>query len=61
MIEIPIPELMAKGCFSEETRLVGGSPVKSYYYGYQGKVIWGATAKILNQFLEVFTQALAGS
>lgn len=55
IIEAPVLELMDIGSSREEVR--GSETVTVYQYNYQGRVIWGATARILNQFLHIFTQA----
>jgi len=57
-IEVPISALLDKGCLREETKIIDGEAVTSYFYHYQGRVIWGATARILNQFLDVFAQVM---
>ncbi len=54
IIEAPIPALLDKNCRRQETKIIGGEAVTSYFYHYQGRVIWGATARILNQFLDIF-------
>ena len=56
IIEIPISALLDKNCLRKETEIIDGETVASYFYHYQGRVIWGATARILNQFLDIFTQ-----
>lgn len=56
VIEAPIAALMDKGSRSEETEIKDGRAVTSYFYHYGGKVIWGATARILHQFLDIFAQ-----
>ncbi|TET67951.1 MAG: CoA pyrophosphatase [Dehalococcoidia bacterium] len=56
IIEIPTSALLDKGYSRQETR--DGETVTSYFYDYQGRVIWGATARILNKFLGVFAQAM---
>jgi len=58
IIEIPISRLLDKGCLRQETEVIDGEAVTSYFYHYQGRVIWGATARILNQFLDIFTQVI---
>ena len=57
LIEAPISALQDKSCLRQETKIIGGQAVTSYFYHYQGKVIWGATARILHQLLEIFVQA----
>ena len=61
IIEVPISVLLDKGYLREETEIIGGEAVTSYFYYYQGRVIWGATARILNQFLDIFTRVMGVS
>ena len=56
IIEVPISALLDKSSLRQETEIIDGETVTSYFYYYQGRVIWGATAKILNQFLDIFAQ-----
>jgi len=56
IIEVPISALMDKDCLRQETEIIGGQAVTSYFYHYQGRVIWGATARILRQFLDIFAR-----
>ena len=58
IIEAPISVLLDKD-LRQQTRVIDidGQAVTSYFYHYQGKVIWGATANILHQFLGIFAQA----
>jgi len=58
IIEAPISALMDKGCLRQQTEIIGGQEVTSYSYHYQGKVIWGATARILHQFLDIFAAVI---
>ncbi len=58
VIEVPISALLDKDCLRQETDTIDDQVVPACFYQYQGKVIWGATAKILNQFLDIFTQAM---
>ena len=58
IIEVPISALLDNDCLRQETEIVDGQTVTSYFYHYQGRVIWGATAKILNQFLDIFTRVM---
>jgi len=60
IIEAPISVLMDKDRLHQETAVLGGKALNFYVYKYKGRVIWGATAKILNQFLDVFSRALGG-
>ena len=54
IIEIPIPALLDKECRQQEIEIIRGQESTQYHYYYQGRVIHGATARILNQFLEIF-------
>lgn len=58
IIEIPIPALLDKNCLHRNTELRDGQAVEGYAYHYQERVIWGATARILDKFLDIFTQAI---
>jgi 8-oxo-dGTP pyrophosphatase MutT (NUDIX family) len=53
IIEIPVAALLDKSHFREELKLRHGKLVPEYFYEYSRWVIWGATARILKQFLEV--------
>lgn len=59
IIEVPISALLKKDCCDEGSALVDGKEIESYFYRYNGKVIWGATARILKQFLEIISDVLA--
>ena len=61
IIEVPISALQNKSCLREETEIINGEVVTSYFYHYQGKVIWGATARILNQFLDILIHVMEES
>ena len=60
IIEVPISALMDKDCLRQKTEVIRGQRVTSYFYHYRGRVIWGATARILHQFLDIFSQAIEG-
>jgi 8-oxo-dGTP pyrophosphatase MutT (NUDIX family) len=55
IIEVPLTALMDKNCMEEGTALVDGQPINSYFYHYKNRTIWGATARILKQFLEIIS------
>jgi len=57
IIEAPLSALLDQNCRSSGTEIVDGAPVTAYFFNYKGKVIWGATARILNQFLDIWQQA----
>jgi 8-oxo-dGTP pyrophosphatase MutT (NUDIX family) len=56
IIEAPILVLQDMGYSHQEIR--DGKTVTKYFYNYQGRVIWGATARILNKFLGIFAEAM---
>ena len=55
IIEAPIKKLMGIGRSRQESR--DGETVTAYQFDYQRWVIWGATARILAQFLDIFSIA----
>ncbi len=55
IIEVPVSALLESGHSRPEIR--DGKTVTAYSYHHQGQVIWGATARILNKFLDIFLQA----
>jgi len=58
VIEVPISAVLDKDCLDQGTEVTDGQETTTYTYHYQGKVIWGATANILNQFLGIWTQVM---
>jgi len=60
ILEVPIRALLDKGCLHRETRIIHGREQVTYDYHYQGRVIWGATARILTQFLGITTEIVEG-
>jgi 8-oxo-dGTP pyrophosphatase MutT (NUDIX family) len=56
IIEIPISALLDESCLREEKGVTEEENNIVYYFDYQDKVIWGATARILKQFLEIWMQ-----
>jgi len=53
LIEVPIPALLDKGCYYEESHVHQGRSHRGCSYRYKDEVIWGATARILKQFLDL--------
>ena len=51
VIEVPVSAFSNKDNFREEIEFRDGVAYPSYFYEYQGHVIWGATAGILKKFL----------
>jgi 8-oxo-dGTP pyrophosphatase MutT (NUDIX family) len=60
LIEVPIAALLDKKAREDKNEVIGGKPVTSYFYHYGDRVIWGATARILHQFLELYQRAMKG-
>lgn len=58
MIKAPISVLLTNASREKKTEVIDGKKVTSYFYHYQGRVIWGATARILHQFLDIFVRAM---
>jgi 8-oxo-dGTP pyrophosphatase MutT (NUDIX family) len=52
MFSVPVSALFERECFTAERRM-DGRPGVIYHFRYQGFDIWGATARILKQLLEV--------
>jgi len=60
ILEIPLAELMdAKRC-EEGTALVDGKDIPSYFYHCTGgRTVWGATARIVKQFVDILRELAA--
>ncbi len=58
IIKAPISALLKKDCLREETVVSRGEPLVTMAYNYNGDIIWGATYKILQQFLAIWSQAM---
>lgn len=44
------------GNFDQEHQTANGQPLPAYFYEYQGRVVWGATAYIVRQLMELLQQ-----
>jgi 8-oxo-dGTP pyrophosphatase MutT (NUDIX family) len=53
LIEVPLSALLDEDCFSEREIIRGTGKEVVYAYQYENHIIWGATARILKQFLEL--------
>jgi len=60
IIEVPIPALLKEGCLRPDTEVLKGKIVDSCAYHYEGRIIWGATARILNRFMEIYVRSIDG-
>ncbi len=58
VIEVPVSALLDRDCWREETDTLRSQPITTYSYYYRGEVIWGATARILHQFLNIWVEAM---
>jgi len=53
LLEVPLSALADDGNYREETRIAEGVARKALFFKYKDKVIWGATARLLKQLVEV--------
>jgi hypothetical protein len=53
LIEVPLASLLNEDCFGEREIIRGGQNEVVYSYQHGKHIIWGATARILKQFLEL--------
>ncbi len=51
---VPLPALLAPGAHRTERRLAYGLEVDVHYYDVEGRTIWGATARVLFELLEIW-------
>jgi 8-oxo-dGTP pyrophosphatase MutT (NUDIX family) len=58
LIEVPLSHLMDRANVTEEARHIDGRDVVMYSYVFREHVIWGLTARILKQFLDLLAPAL---
>ncbi|HEY40447.1 MAG TPA: CoA pyrophosphatase [Dehalococcoidia bacterium] len=58
VIEVPLSALLDKSNVSQDKDILDGKEIDQYYYHYQDKVIWGATARILHQFLGILADII---
>ncbi len=53
LIEIPLEAFLEEDRWIEEIYANGGKKIPSYRFVYEGRIIWGATARIMRQFLDI--------
>lgn len=53
ILEVPLDALISMKNVREQLFEHAGNKFNVYFYDYQGDVIWGATARILKQFLDL--------
>ena len=61
LIHLPVTPLLEGAPFRVETWEREGQPVAVYFYDYEGSTVWGLTARILKQFVEIVRGALGSS
>jgi len=61
VIEVPLAALGRGDAVRHEVRMVDGRPVQFHCYAYDGDVIWGATARILQNLLRLLGDAEEGA
>jgi 8-oxo-dGTP pyrophosphatase MutT (NUDIX family) len=57
LIEVPLSSLLREKSFSEKEIIRGGQKEIVYAYQFEKHIIWGATARILKQFLDLILSA----
>ncbi len=55
LIEVPLSALLDEACFSEREIIRGTGKEVVFAYQYENHTIWGATARILKQFLDLIS------
>ncbi|MBI3040214.1 MAG: CoA pyrophosphatase [Chloroflexi bacterium] len=58
IIEVPVSALLDKSCLRLGSDILDDRVITAYFYHYQEEVIWGATARILNKFLDIWTEVI---
>lgn len=53
IVEVPVAALLDSANFHVEKREYNSKLIDSYVYDYNGRIIWGATARIVRQLLSV--------
>jgi hypothetical protein len=56
LIEVEIHLLMKAGVVKREVLVLGDQSIDVHYYDINGNHVWGATAMILSEFLEIIRQ-----
>ena len=61
IVEVPISALLNKSYLRLGTDILNDQVITAYFYHYQGEIIWGATARILNQFLDIWVEVMGNT
>ncbi len=56
IIEVPLAVFLDENKFREELRERNGEPLQVYFYQHEDHTIWGATARILKQLLDLLPE-----
>ena len=56
IIEVPLSVFLDETKFREEFRSHNGEPVRVYFYQHDEHTIWGATARILKQLMDLISK-----
>jgi 8-oxo-dGTP pyrophosphatase MutT (NUDIX family) len=56
VIEVPLLELLDESKVRQEMRVKDGLPFPVYFFQYKNYTIWGATARILKQLLDLLVE-----
>ena len=54
---VPVSTLLDKDTLRQENDSVNDGTSQGYFYYCDGRIIWGATARIITQFLEIWLKA----
>lgn len=55
---VPLAALLDPACLHNEDELINGELIPACFYHYQDRIIWGATARILQQLLGIVADIL---
>jgi 8-oxo-dGTP pyrophosphatase MutT (NUDIX family) len=58
LVHLPLRPLLDPHCVREEIWERDGRPHSVYFYEYDGQTVWGLTARIIKQFVEVIGMPL---
>lgn len=58
VFQIPVPALLDMSLWREEPETLDGRAITTYFYSHKNHTIIGATARILKQFLDIYTQVI---
>jgi len=61
LIEIPLEDFLEEDRWIKETYANGGKKILSYRFAHEGRIIWGATARIMRQFLDALFEDTRGA